>query len=333
MSAARKLLLATCIVGALIAVAAIVLSGSLSSDSTNVSNTDADRDTSNPQYPENLVVNENDAGGTVVTAKALGFAPGAIVCADYQAVGVVFHLYSNAWAERAQDSLTRGQSKLLRGDAAPEPDPQSYGCALIPPGTTMRFHSGNVVPVVTVRMPDGKTIKGVTLPEMMASQAETEAAAAAESFRTTILSTRSEFQRQFSTLPRPGPNLRWFQYSDFSILVMPFGPCAVLQQSSPGYIFRELDQPSALRPFPTRDEAEQQAKVVCDSFYRAMEQDPNARMWPNSPSERVVWFSPESVDSSPAPSSETMTPASGEGQRPADPNSANSGAAEPAGHP
>ena len=75
-SAARKLLLATCIVGALIAVAAVVLSDSLSSDSTNVSNTDADRDTSNPQYPENLVVNENDAGGTVVTAKALGFAPG-----------------------------------------------------------------------------------------------------------------------------------------------------------------------------------------------------------------------------------------------------------------
>jgi len=102
-----------------------------------------------------------------VTARGVSIVPGAIVCASYDVVSRVFHLYTAHWEDATQDAMTNGQSSLIRGKGAPAPDLKSYGCALVPPGTHMTLDSKSIVPVVTAKLPNGTTIKGVTLPEMI----------------------------------------------------------------------------------------------------------------------------------------------------------------------
>lgn len=75
------------------------------------------------------------------------------------------------WEETMQDRMTRGQSKLIRGDPTPAPDLSLYGCDLIPAGTPMNLETENVVPVVTALRPDGSRVRGVTLSAMFARAA------------------------------------------------------------------------------------------------------------------------------------------------------------------
>jgi hypothetical protein len=116
----------------------------------------------------------NNAEGTterqVVRVKARGASvvPGAIVCPDHNTVSLVFRLYVNYREDTLQDTLTHGQSRLIRGEPTPKPDFELYRCALLPPGTPMLLELGNVVPVVNTKLPDGTTIRGVTLGDMIA---------------------------------------------------------------------------------------------------------------------------------------------------------------------
>lgn len=93
--------------------------------------------------------------------------PGAIVCPDHATTSLMFDLYVQYWRDLLQDRLTHGQSRLLR-PTAEKPDPERLGCALIPPGTPMLLELGMIVPVVTAKLPDGRTIRGVTLSDMIA---------------------------------------------------------------------------------------------------------------------------------------------------------------------
>jgi len=78
----------------------------------------------------------------------------------------MFDLYVSHWEDVTQNAMTNGQSRLIRGQGAPAPDLKSYGCALVPPGTPMTLDTRNVVPVVTAKLPNGTTIKGVTFEAM-----------------------------------------------------------------------------------------------------------------------------------------------------------------------
>jgi len=112
-------------------------------------------------------INPSHPNATEVTASALSAAPGAIVCQDYATVQLVFRIYTAHWQDSLQDRLTKGQSKLLRGESSPEPVPEVYGCMLVPPGTSMLQDPGNVVPVVTFKRSDGSYFKGVTMAPMI----------------------------------------------------------------------------------------------------------------------------------------------------------------------
>jgi TPR repeat protein len=105
-----------------------------------------------------------------VTARGVSVVPGAIVCPNHDTVSLIFDLYVAHWTDTLQDVLTNGQSRLLRGQPTPAPDLKSYGCALLSPGTPMMLERGNIVPVVTSKLPDGTTIRGVTLGAMIAGQ-------------------------------------------------------------------------------------------------------------------------------------------------------------------
>jgi hypothetical protein len=105
-----------------------------------------------------------------VIARGTGVVPGAIVCPDLRTVNMMFQEYSDYWEDAQQDAMTHGQSKLLRGEPAPKPDFELFDCALLASGSPMSMELGNVVPVVTATLPDGSTIKGVTLPSMVQTQ-------------------------------------------------------------------------------------------------------------------------------------------------------------------
>lgn len=108
-----------------------------------------------------------------VTAQGVSIVPGAIVCPSHAAVSIIFDRYISHWEGATQDALTNGQSRLIRGTSAPAPNLKSLGCALIPPGTPMTLNTRNVVPIVTAKLPNGTTIRGVTLPAMFRENQKT----------------------------------------------------------------------------------------------------------------------------------------------------------------
>lgn len=100
-------------------------------------------------------------------ARGSGVVPGAIVCPNFELVNMMFRDYSDYWQQAQQDILTHGQYRLLHGEPI-KPNFEIFDCALLAPGTSMTVEAGsNVVPVVTATLPDGSTIKGVTMPTMV----------------------------------------------------------------------------------------------------------------------------------------------------------------------
>jgi len=99
-------------------------------------------------------------------AHGMNSSPSAIVCNDLDTVQMVLHLYSVAWEEHMQDKLTRGQSRLIRGEAAENPDPEVYGCTSIPEGTPLRVRNWRYAPVIKATLPDGTEVTGVTMQGM-----------------------------------------------------------------------------------------------------------------------------------------------------------------------
>jgi hypothetical protein len=120
-----------------------------------------------PSSPSSPVAVPQSPNQILATAKAVGVAPGAIVCPDHATVAFMYRWYVDHWTDVMQDRFTAGQSQLLRGAPTSAPPPERYGCALLPPGTAVLLERGNVVPVVSAKLANGKTVRGVTLPAMV----------------------------------------------------------------------------------------------------------------------------------------------------------------------
>jgi hypothetical protein len=128
--------------------------------------------TSNNESSPQTGTNTSDSPAYFVpnaTARGVSVVPGAIVCPSHDAVSMMFDMYAAHWEDTMQDAMTHGQARLIRGQPAPAPAPdmEAYGCALLPNGTPMMLETGNVVPVVTAKLPNGTIIRGVTLPAMI----------------------------------------------------------------------------------------------------------------------------------------------------------------------
>jgi len=122
--------------------------------------------------PNTESARELDSFRPNAAAKSLTAAPGAIVCDNLATVRLVFDLYAAHWEDRVQDALTKGQATQLRGQSSPVPNPSAYGCSLLTPGTPVQVLNSDAfttgIPRVVAKLPNGKPIRGVTLPSMLA---------------------------------------------------------------------------------------------------------------------------------------------------------------------
>jgi hypothetical protein len=243
-------------------------------------------------YPESLTSQEQPQG-TLVYARGVSVVPGTIVCSDQRTVSVMFDLYVASSSDRFRSQLTHGESELVDGKAEPSPTPEDYGCVLIPSGTPMREQHGQFVTIVSIHMPDGTNLKGVTLPSMIGSQEQKDAEDAEQAFQASTEAIWDDFQKQLPTVSKAKPNLRWYTTADRSALVIPYGPCAVILHGSNGYAVREVSIQRSWGPFAEQQAAMSTAEGLCEHYAEEMEADPGARMGPESPLTRKRWFSPQ----------------------------------------
>lgn len=59
--------------------------------------------------------------------------PGAVVCRDYQTVMTIIRLYQDYWVEKQAEARMGAEASAV-GPPAVKPDPQMFGCTLLPPG-------------------------------------------------------------------------------------------------------------------------------------------------------------------------------------------------------
>jgi hypothetical protein len=137
----------------------------------------------------------------MATARGVSVVPGAIVCRDFDTVRLMFDLYADYWSDATQDSLTHGQSRVLRGAPASKPDFELHGCALLAPGTPMTLETGNIVPVVAAKLSDGRTIMGVTLGSMVFVSQEVQEEQRARQEQEKLLAQEEKRQRYVESLP------------------------------------------------------------------------------------------------------------------------------------
>ena len=127
---------------------------------------DFERSQEDIEEPPNAVVQIHPNA----VAKPIMAVPGAVVCSNIADVRAVSDLYNEHWAETTQDTMSHGQSTLLRGQAAPTPDPKVFGCSLIPSGTPVQPEDGGLgmaMPKVTAKLPDGTIVQGLTFSNML----------------------------------------------------------------------------------------------------------------------------------------------------------------------
>lgn len=111
------------------------------------------------------------AQGNQTTAAAQGFdlVDGAIVCDSLDVANYISGQINIA--RHARQSLPadlRRQAALVNGhDVGQEPRLAEYGCVLVPAGTPLTVAPGNLVPVVSGKLPNGRRFSGVTLPAMV----------------------------------------------------------------------------------------------------------------------------------------------------------------------
>jgi hypothetical protein len=113
----------------------------------------------------------------------------------------------------------------------------------------------------------------------------------------------SRFQKQFPTLEKPIPNLRWFDdhvegadAQEDVELVTPFGPCILMIGNTPaGYSLQFLDSPyipnesgRLLGSYPKRATAIQAAEEYCKQWYISESSKPA-----NAARDEHLWFTPD----------------------------------------
>ena len=125
-----------------------------------------------PAQPEKLTEPEVPIHPNAV-ARPIMAVPGALVCSNVADIQAMSDLYNEHWGETQQDAMSHGQSVLLRGQAAPAPDPKVFGCTLLPPGTPVQAENGGLgdaIPKVTAKLPDGTIVRGLTFSNMLSAQ-------------------------------------------------------------------------------------------------------------------------------------------------------------------
>jgi hypothetical protein len=101
-----------------------------------------------------------------------GIVPGAIICPDFQTTRDMFERYTAAAEDKMRYAIaqqqTGGHAREMYGDPPHGVDLAAYGCALIPSGQKMKLggYLYGQIPMVIAKLPNGKEIKGVTLPYM-----------------------------------------------------------------------------------------------------------------------------------------------------------------------
>jgi hypothetical protein len=136
--------------------------------------------TESDYYPSNLIVTQDPNSPSAPAEPSNMFVftgiRGAIICSNYDTVQMLFDLYTESWNEHRLRAMLNRQEQheyqLRHGPLAPPPDPQAYGCTLVPPGTRMTLETGHEYPiaVVTAMMKNGQMIHGVTNQNLVAAR-------------------------------------------------------------------------------------------------------------------------------------------------------------------
>lgn len=127
-------------------------------------------------FPALLLVLSRQAVATPqVIAKGAGVVPGAIICPDFKSVQAAVHGYTAGPVPEPNIELFN--PKVVQGDAyhgytvgpAKKPNLELYGCSLVAPGTVMTLDGEDPggAPMVTATLPGGRTVKGVSLRDMV----------------------------------------------------------------------------------------------------------------------------------------------------------------------
>lgn len=103
------------------------------------------------------------------TARGIDLVDGAIVCSSYDLAEFMYGQINTArHARRSLPPELRRQAALVNGyDNGAEPRLSDYGCVMVPTGTKLSLQKGNIVPIVSGTLPDGRKFTGVTLPPMI----------------------------------------------------------------------------------------------------------------------------------------------------------------------
>jgi hypothetical protein len=99
--------------------------------------------------------------------RGFGYMIGAIVCPDYDRVGIIWSLYGESVQEHMLAAATKGQSELLHGKAYMGPNVKAFGCEIVPAGTPVLWERDNIVPVISGTLPNGNQFRGVTMHQMV----------------------------------------------------------------------------------------------------------------------------------------------------------------------
>ena len=114
------------------------------------------------------LIDTNMTGAPNVTAGGVQDAvPGAILCDNYDKTMMVYDAYTTHWQETLMDRQSGGRYTLIHGAPDPAPNPDDFGCVLVPAGTPMRFEMTRGVPVAAAHMVNGDVVTGVTLIPLM----------------------------------------------------------------------------------------------------------------------------------------------------------------------
>jgi hypothetical protein len=103
------------------------------------------------------------AGGIFGSGGTFG-VPGAVICQNYDTVRLVLDSFQEARNERAVDAVSGGAESLMHGAMSP-PNPEDYGCSMVPTGgafLSVQQAASQVILIVSARLPSGRVVRGVT---------------------------------------------------------------------------------------------------------------------------------------------------------------------------
>jgi peptidoglycan hydrolase-like protein with peptidoglycan-binding domain len=115
-------------------------------------------------------IQEANSPRPVLSNKGIPWIAGSVICPDAPTLNLVLDLFE----AYDRDQITRRvyteeQARILYGAPIFKPDPKSYGCVLVPPGTPLtrvRFVVGYPF-VRSVDPIDGVQVEGITFPSMV----------------------------------------------------------------------------------------------------------------------------------------------------------------------